>query len=161
MILRDDDIYLTKSPRYDIIYYDFDKFKKAHKLLKGHKHYLAIIASEIDTYPELTEYILANKKDFGFGIHGWEHSDYHRIPNIEEELKRAKDKIEETFDTDVKWFFPPWNRWGEKTEQACINLGIKLDNNYTQFPDIKKADTLCFHYWNDKKVNALAKWLQS
>lgn len=156
--LRDDDIYLTRSPRYGTVYYNFEKFKYVHRLLRGQEHYLAIIAAEIDSYPELTNYIIRNKKDFKFGVHGWTHKDYRREDKTD--ILQAKKKIENTFDVKVDWFFPPWNRSDEALVDHCRKIGLKCNTDYCQPPDFNK-DICCFHYWNDDEVTIIEQWLIS
>ena len=161
-IFRDDDIYLTKSERSGQIY-DFKAFKVVHEMLAeaGKIHTLAIIASEIDTYPELTKYILERKKEFAFGVHGWEHSDYLRwnMEIVKKDLQKAKDKIEETFDTECFWFFAPWNRFNNDLILTAREVGLNLNTNYL-LPDqpIQKG-VLCFHYWIPEQREQLKKWL--
>jgi len=165
IVFRNDDIFLTKSVRSGQIY-NFKKFKESHELLKGRIHILSIIASEIDNYPEMKDYILANKKDFRFGIHGWEHSDYSKMTKeqIKKELTMARDKIEDTFEVEVKWFFPPWNRVSESTRKACNEIGLRINENYIipkQFIKGVKGDVIDFHYWHDEEMSILKQCLKS
>ena len=165
MVFRSDDVFLTKSVRSGQIY-NFQKFKASHELLKGRIHLLSIIAAEIDTYPEMKDYILANKKDFRFGIHGLEHSDYSKMPKeqIKKELSIARDKVEDTFGVDVKWFFPTWNRVSDTTRKACNEIGLRINEHYIipkQFIKGVRGDVMDFHYWNDEEMNLLKQCLKS
>jgi len=163
LIFRDDDIYLTKSIcSPDRYYYNFEKFKKVHHLLKGYRHSLAIIASEIDNYPLLTEFLLQNKNDFDFQIHGWNHDDYTELDNPYSEIKKAKDKIEKTFGVECTIFYAPYNHRNDKLRKACQKLKLELNEKFVspeQFLEGKMAKTLYFHYWSDSQVDNLKKIL--
>ena len=163
IVFRNDDIFLTKSVRSGQIY-NFKKFKESHELLKGRIHILSIIASEIDNYPEMKDYILANKKDFRFGIHGNRHENYSTWNEIDiyNDLKLAKNIIDKTFETNTKWFFPPWNRISNNMINACNKLQLKINKNYiipTQFLLGVRGDVLNFHYWNNDEMKKLIKCL--
>lgn len=165
MVFRSDDIFLTSSIRSGQIY-NFDAFKASHELLKGKIHILSIIAGEIDNHPEMKEYIIANKKDFKFGIHGWLHNDYSKMPKeeIKKELSMAKDKIEKEFGVEVKWFFPPWNRVSETTRKACNEIGLKINENYIipkQYLQGLRGDVINFHYWSKQEMDYLKLCLKS
>lgn len=163
MIFRNDDIFLTESPRGYGVYYDFEKFKQAHELLKGQTHLIAIVASEIENYPELTAYILEHKEDFVFGIHGWAHERYSEWEEegIYRSLKRAKEKIEETFGVEAITFCPPWNKRSDAMYQACSRLGITVQDSFIVAAELgeKENDVCCFHYWNDEEMENIKKYL--
>ena len=158
MLFRDDDIFLTESPRGFGEYYDFVKFKECHEYFKKAKvkHVLAIVASEIWNHPELVEYLKENKEDFEFGIHGWAHERYSEWEEeaIYKSLNRAKNTIEEVFETRCHWFFPPWNKRNDAMYKACERLELKLNDSFVvphEALDGKEADALCFHAWNDEE----------
>ncbi len=163
IIYRDDDIYLTSSKRSGQIY-DFEAFKVVHEMLSknGKIHTLAIIASEIDNHPELTEYILERKNEFEFGVHGWEHSDYStwKMEDVERDLQMAKEKIEKTFDTKCVWFFAPWNRWNEELILMAKEVGLTLNTEYLTPDQDPRSGVLCFHYWIPEQREQLKKWLK-
>ncbi len=166
MLLRDDDVFLTESPTNGRVLYNFALFKEVHEFIAKHgkKHMLAIIASEIANYPELTEYILSRKSEFEFGIHGWKHQHYEtwKENEIYVSLKRAKDLVEKVFNTKVEWYFPPWNKRTDEVYRACTRLGVKLNDNWVNAAEVlngKKADALCFHFW-DKEVAQLKQCLE-
>lgn len=170
MILRDDDVFLTESPTDGALFYDFEKFKYAHELIAdaGFKHMLAICASEIPNHRELTGYILDRKEEFEFGIHGWGHEKYstwENKTNIARSLFRAKERIENVFEVEVKWFFPPWNKRSQQMYDACEEIGLKLDDSWQNFDEYladkcPEKETICFHYWNDHEVMLLKKALE-
>jgi peptidoglycan/xylan/chitin deacetylase (PgdA/CDA1 family) len=167
MLLRDDDIFLTESPSNGRHLYNFEKFVKVHTMLQSYqkKHAIAIIASEIDNYPKLKEYIKANKKDFIFGVHGWGHQTYSvwGLNEIKESLGRAMGKIDDVFGVRPEYFFPPWNKRSPAIFEACGQLKLKVDEFFTNAVSVlqgDKADTLCFHYWNDLEVKQLEECLK-
>jgi len=164
MILRDDDIFLTESPTQGRQLYNFEKFKTVHEYIasKGHKHAIAIIAAEIENYPELRDYILKRKDEFIFGVHGWAHTHYIKwsFENTALSLERAKNKIEETFDVKVEWFFPPWNEVSPDVLIGATRAGLDTNRSQTSTTGWLKgerADTICFHYWNDGQFGELKK----
>lgn len=160
-MLRDDDVYLTESPRHGTHLYNFEKFKKAHEIIASYKipHALAIVASEIPAYQELTEYINGRKKEFIFGLHGWTHMDYSVISEsaVENSLGRAKLAVYDTFGVYPTWFFPPWNRRSDNLRTACKNLGLELCEHYAVAQYWNGENICCFHYWNDNEVALLNK----
>lgn len=167
MMIRDDDIFLTESPRNGRHFYNFEKFVKVHTMIKsyGKLHAIGIIASEIDNYPKLKKYIDDNKRDFIFAIHGWAHQYYATwgVEEIKESLGRAKGKISDVFGITAEHFFPPWNKRSPAMYEACSHLKLKLDEFYTNAEMVlrgDKKDTLCFHYWNDEEVKLLEECLK-
>jgi peptidoglycan/xylan/chitin deacetylase (PgdA/CDA1 family) len=163
MIFRNDDIFLTESPRGYGVYYDFEKFKASHELLKGHDHLLAINAAEIENYPELKNYILYNRHDFLFGVHGWSHERYSEWNEeaIYQSLKRAKEKIERTFNENVEWFLPPWNKRNEAMYRACERLDLKVNDSFIVAADLgeKESGVCCFHYWNEEEMSKIKEYV--
>jgi peptidoglycan/xylan/chitin deacetylase (PgdA/CDA1 family) len=162
VIYRNDDIFLTESPRGFGEYYSFEKFKKSHELLKGHKHILAIIAGEIENYPEMKEYILKHKDDFMFGIHGWAHERYSewKEPAIYISIKRAKEKIESTFGVKATHFCPTWNKRNYDMYIAVQKLGMEVQDHFIvprEIEEGKSAEAVCFHYWNDDEMTILQR----
>lgn len=163
IIYRDDDIYLTESRRSGQVY-NFEEFKKVHEMISGagKVHTLAIIASEIPNYSELTEYILSRKNEFAFGVHGWEHSNYigwHK-DDILNDLLSAKTRIEYVFDTKCEWFFPPWNRVNHKLINAASKAGLKTNTEYMLPQEDIKDGVLCFHYWHKIEQELIQRWLK-
>lgn len=167
MRLRDDDIFLTESPTQGNQLYNLEKFKAVHEMIvkSGNIHYIAIIAGEIENYPELIKYIRAHKNEFGFGIHGWLHHAYttwsHEHTYLS--LERAKKKIIDTFRVVPKIFFPPWNKTNLEVVVACKQLDLEIDSSFvspTQALMGQTATSLCFHYWHDGEVAQLKQWLK-
>ena len=161
-ILRDDDIYLSNSPRYGTLYYNFNEFVEVHEMIAdaGFKHTLAIIASEIDKYPELTEYIKRHLSECNLEVHGWEHADYSKWVNkadITTDMLKAEVKIKKTFGVEPTMFFPPWNRYSDIMKAGVEDSGLKFMGDYVQFP--QTGDVICFHYWNLEERNMLKEWL--
>jgi peptidoglycan/xylan/chitin deacetylase (PgdA/CDA1 family) len=166
MMMVDDDIYTTESPTDGTPLYNFERFKGVHELLAntGLKHTLAICAAEIPNHPELTEYILGRKDEFIFGLHGWNHEKYSTWPrgSIIHSLKRAKERIENVFDTKVEWYFPTWNKRSLEMYEACKELGLKLDDDWVNLTGALsgiKKNTIRFHNWNDNEVEQLKKYV--
>lgn len=163
-LYRDDDIFLTESPTQGRQLYDFNKFKTVHEYIasKGHKHAIAIIASEIENYPELTNYIKNKKDEFIFGVHGWAHNHCATWKSdvIEISLSRAKHKIEETFETQVEWFFPTWNELSPELIAGANRADLRINNSQTSTTGWLKgerADAICFHYWSDGQFEELKR----
>lgn len=167
MIYRDDDIFLTESPTQGRQLYSLEKFIACHDLLRscGKLHAIAIIASEIENYPELRDYIKERKNEFIFGVHGWAHNHYSTWEQdvIEVSLRRTKEKIEKTFDVKVEWFFPPWNERSRFLLNACNAVGLKPNISQCSTSGYlkgEKQEAICFHYWSDGQMAELKKILQ-
>lgn len=166
MIIRDDDIFLTESPTQGRQLYSFDKFKAVHEYIvsRGHKHHLAIIASEIENYPELVSYLKEHKDECVFGVHGWAHDHYakwNREP-IALSLGRAKEKIKSTFNVDVEWFFPPWNELSPSIMMGAGDVKLKVNVSQTDPSKWLKgevAEAICIHYWSDDQFGNLKRIL--
>jgi len=170
LIWRDDDIYMTKSLRDDRHFYSYEQFKKVHQMIRerGFIHTLAIIASEIDKYPEFTKYLLEHKNEFSFQLHGLEHSDYflwQEEDAIYMALEKAKGIIEKTFGTKVSTFYAPYNKITDKIRSVCARLGLEVNEDYVtpeQWLMGKRSKTINFHYWAVKEgqVDALRQVLE-
>lgn len=165
-LICDDDPFLTESPNGLGVYYNFEQFKKVHEMIAnaGEIHTLAIIAGEIENHPELKDYILKRKDEFNLQLHGWLHERYSEWSKeaIKVSLQRAKEKIEKTFDVEVGYFFPPWNKRFPAMYEACEDLGLKLDDNWCNFTEALngvKTKTIRFHSWNLLEVEQLEKYL--
>ena len=165
-LLRDDDIFLTESPTSGKLLYNFEQFVAVHELIvsSGRQHCLAIIAGEIHNHPELMRYIRERPREFQYGVHGWLHERYTRWPadRITTSLRRAKDKIVETFNVVPSHYFAPWNQVNDAVRLACGELSLAIDEqcaNAEYFLNGGTAEVLGFHYWNEAEVHQLAEWL--
>lgn len=165
-IIRDDDIFLTESPTQGRQLYSLEKFKAVHEYIhsRGFKHHLAIIASEIENYPELVEYIKQHKDECVFGVHGWAHDHYARWNRepIAISFNRAKQKIKDVFEVDVEWFFPPWNELSPSIMMAATDAKLKVNVSQVD-PSAwlkgQRANAICIHYWSDDQIGNLKKIL--
>lgn len=90
------------------------------------------------------------------------YSTWENETNIARSLFRAKERIENVFEVEVKWFFPPWNKRSQQMYDACEEIGLKLDDNWCNFTEALSGvekETICFHYWNDSEVKQLKEYL--
>lgn len=95
---------------------------------------------------------------------------YHRefLPELPYEwhfnnLKQAKNILEEYFEKKIELFIPPGNLYGDHTVKACQELGIKIlnckteDNQKENLKIISNKQVFAFH---DKEIVELGvKWL--
>lgn len=162
MILRDDDIFLTESATNGRDFYGFEAFCRVHELLasNGKSHAIAIIAGEIENYPELTDYILKRKGEFIFGLHGWQHQRYWEweYSGIKNSLQRGRDKIIEVFQETPAYFFAPWNWLSDAIHDACSALQMESRKTFVPISKVvigETADFACFHYWSAEEREQL------
>ena len=169
IIFRDDDVFCTESPTQGRVMHSMEKFIETHEILarRKKKHMLAIIANEIENYPELVKYILDRKEEFDFGVHGWAHHHYANWDKepIKRSLEMAKNKIEGTFGVTCEWFFPPWNERTPAMFEACAELGLKLNDSQVNTTAFLRGETnfdaICFHFWSDGQRGELARIVNS
>lgn len=91
---------------------------------------LLCLAEGVDKCPEWTQYI--KSKNFKVECHGWDHIDYKRnkYELILDRLKRAKAKLEDTFNQEVTIFHPPRNFYRDETIKAANEAGMRLRTEY-------------------------------
>ena len=146
----------------------FERFLEADKVFAEYDYLsiLAVLSDGIDVYPNWVDYIKRNIHRFKIELHGSGHLKYVRM-NEEKgynDLKKAKEKIEETFDVKVTTWYVPFGRknipeWGHR---VCERLGIKMDVPtmkslpyfWKKKPERKQIN---FHYWDDKQVKQINK----
>lgn len=165
-LIVDDDPFLTESPNGHGVYYDFEQFKKVHQLIAGagEIHTIAIIAGEIENHPEMKEYILERKAEFGFGLHGWLHERYSewQTSAIVVSLGRARRKIFETFGEWCTEYYPTWNKRSPALYEACKSLDLLLNDDWMTLTEAltgEQKKAIRFHSWNQAEVDQLKKYL--
>ncbi|HUU87630.1 MAG TPA: sulfotransferase [Candidatus Glassbacteria bacterium] len=129
----------------------FDSFKEVMESLEGYKIILLVVASGIDRNPEWVEYIKAHP-EWKVECHCWYHEDYTRADEsrVYEDLKRAKQKIEETFNQICEWYYPPRNKYNEKTDKIAESLGMKTFKKYRKIRLVRPYSFkwIDMHYWH-------------
>lgn len=140
MLWRDDDISVTT---------DATLLVKIHELfVKYHKtHTVAVQMKDIWENKEVW-YFLMTAPNLNIGLHGWEHTDYSRIPRaeIKHELSMALDYWNFMIargnyePKPLSVFYPPWNKINEDLVDVCKELGLRVDNRVG-------GDVFNFHSW--------------
>ena len=132
----------------------FEWFKLATKVDKP--YILAVVAEGIDSQPEWVEYIKAHPQ-WEVQCHGWEHILYCRLPKdrIVEELKRARKKIEKTFNRTVSKYYPPKMKYNDKSYEAAREAGMEETRERWTLKhyldgEVENPNEVYFHYWSPK-----------
>jgi peptidoglycan/xylan/chitin deacetylase (PgdA/CDA1 family) len=169
VVMRDDDAFLTRSPRMldRAPYYNFDKFKSVHEFLadEGLKHSIGIVSGEIKDHPEMKEYILSAKEEYELCSHSHEHKDYSKMTSKEQEedIKKSVETIEDEFQIRVHKFYAPFNHIDTNLIETCKKLKIELDTDFInpgQALAGMKAHSINFHYWADEQIKDLKEWVK-
>lgn len=143
----------------------FEWFKEADKVFERYNYpcILAVLSEGIDREPEWVEYIKERQDRYVIDLHGSNHK-YHRYAGMSEQdlyddLALAKEKIESTFNVEVKNWYVPFGRKARNPygEKVCEKLGIKqwipsgkvdakLWFKWKNIPHVN------FHYWYEPQV---------
>jgi peptidoglycan/xylan/chitin deacetylase (PgdA/CDA1 family) len=142
----------------------FEMFLEADKIFEEYNYpcTLAVLGEGIKHCPEWVEHIKKNQHRYKIELHGYSHHHFAQLSEEqgEEDLRKALDLIEKTFDTKITTWYVPFGRksmpeWGGA---VCERLGIKLDIPIRKtlplfwFKD-KTIPQINWHYWDKKQVN--------
>lgn len=144
----------------------FEMFLEADKVFEEYNYpcTLAVLAEGIKHCPEWVEYIKKNQHRYKIELHGYSHNHFAQLSeeNGKEDLTKAIDLIEKTFDTEITTWYVPFGRksmpeWGGA---VCQRLGIKLDiptrKTLPVFWLKDKTIPQCnFHYWDFGQVSQI------
>lgn len=142
----------------------FERFKSVTELLEKYNapHTIAILAGGIDTEPEWVEYIKAHK--FDIQLHGLIHLDATQTHDyLKDNLKKAVEKIVQTFGVMPTVWYPPWNRVDDYVLSVAHDLGLTVSyekislSNFISHP-VRDA-VINFHYWAEEDTKDLEKAL--
>ena len=145
---------MKNSLRYNTF---FGHFLEFDRILTEKPYIVTVVADGIELYPEWVEYVKANKNRYTIEMHCWSHGDHQNLKAEEgyEQLSRARELIQKTFDVEVhRWYvpfgrmrFPQWHL------DVCQRLGLQFHT---------KGGTArhhYFHYWNSRDRDRLKKIL--
>jgi len=133
--IRDDDVLVTSSSFRGK---EFDRFRGFHNMVtedpKHFIHVLAVLATEIQEFPECIAYI---KEETAKGtmqpeVHGLHHIDYAGLPYavVVSQLREAKDFIVSSFNYVPTIWYSPWGAGadarGEHLRPAALEAGLNL-----------------------------------
>ena len=117
-------------------------------LMKNHNLSLGLVMNSVDRKRLLVEKIEYGKNRglFELALHGWDHADYAKLNEKEQEdsLYKAAEKMQNLFDVSSKTFIPPYNSFNNSTLQAMNNVGIRIISsmlNYEDEKDIFRMET--------------------
>lgn len=139
MLFRDDDISYTT---------DWRLLQEAHEIIesRGKIHTVAVQMYRLWENKEVW-YWLMTAKNLVVGLHGWEHSDYSKMPYecIVEDIHKCKAywmHNTRNYKNPPMWdtFYPPWNHVSNDLTLACRDTSLKLDSRVG-------GDVFNFHYW--------------
>lgn len=129
---------------------------------------LAICANGIDKEPEWVEYIKKHQDRYIIELHGFDHKRYSRLNKeaLYNELKRAIDKIESTFNVKVSTWYLPFGRKGKNIygQEVCDMLGIKYDVpigkiDMRRWFKYRHTNHVNFHYWDNEQVKYVNEYI--
>ena len=154
----------------------FELFLEADKPFAEYNYpcILAMLSDGIDYYPEWVEYIKKNKDRYIIELHGSSHYFYCELTEEqgEKELRMAKDKIEQTFETKISTWYVTFGKkkapeWGQR---VCDRMGIKYDipntkrdgdlwlkNYYHKGETIYPFYHINFHFWHPEQRKDIAE----
>ena len=139
----------------------FEWFKLATENLEDRKITLAIVAEGIDSQPEWVEYIKAHPKWIP-QVHCWEHRNHKFMQywEVTEHLKRAKYKIDETFNCNTTQFIPPRLYSSSATKEAARSVGleeVRIRNKPKNYLFDKTVKSVFLHYWDPRDIKYVNK----
>ena len=174
--IRNDDVLQSThlSQRQKRVAYNqlFEMFLEADRVFEKYNYpcTLAILAEGIKHCPKWVEHIKKNQHRYKIELHGYSHHHFARLSkeNGEEDLRKAIELIEKTFNIRITTWYVPFGRksmpeWGE---DVCQRLGIKLDVPTRKclpsfwFKD-KTIPQINFHYWDKGQVNQVEEIIKS
>lgn len=141
----------------------FTDFKEIMKMLEGQKVILLIVAAGIDAHPEWVEYIKQHP-EWKVELHCLYHEDYSKQEEnkVYKDLKKAKEKIEKTFNQKCEWYYPPRNNYNEMTDRVVEKLGLKCKKKYRKIRLVRpySFEWVDVHYWHPTNRAHLNKMLE-
>ena len=133
----------------------FSWFKEAVAPFENDYLKLAVVAEGILVDKEWIDYIKAHP-NWEVQCHGMYHTIMSSLPEetVYQELKQAKELIEDTFGQKVTQFYPPKHYESENIYRACrrLRLSVMLDRdipeNWFEHPNMREV---YWHFWNPKQ----------
>jgi peptidoglycan/xylan/chitin deacetylase (PgdA/CDA1 family) len=118
-------------------------------LVKNHTLSLGLVMNRVDKERSLVEKITYGKNLglFELVLHGWDHVDYAKLHNKEQQdsLYKSSKKMRNLFGLSPKTFIPPYNSFNDCTLQAMNKSGIRIISsmlNYEAEKDIFRIEKL-------------------
>ena len=156
MIWRDDDI--GADTRIATLEAVDDLFQRY-----GLPHTIAVIAKDLDTRPDLIEFI--RERRMVVQLHCWDHDDLTVDATARSDLARAVDLIECHL-TRPTVLYPPWNRSTPAVEAIAAELGLTVSHRKVSLSQYIRAggdveeDTVNFHFWYPPEFPQLEQALE-
>jgi peptidoglycan/xylan/chitin deacetylase (PgdA/CDA1 family) len=108
-------------------------------LVKNHSLSLGLVMNPVDRERYLIEKIEYGKNRglFELVLHGWDHADYEKLNEKEQEdsLYKAAAKMKKLFGVSSKTFIPPYNSFNNSTLQAMNNVGLRIISSMLNYED--------------------------
>lgn len=156
MIWRDDDI--GQNTKLDVLQAVDDVFQR-----HGVPHTIAVIASRIDTRPDLVE--LIRERRMIVQLHCWEHDDLSVDAAARGELERAVETLTSLFARPTV-LYPPWNRSGPELEAEAARLGLTVSfkkvslSQYMRVRGDVTERVINFHHWHVPDIELLERAIE-
>ena len=171
--IRDDDVLVTSSSFRGK---EFERFRGFHNMVKEEPkhfvHVLAILATEIQEFPECIDYI---REETALGnmypeVHGLHHIDYAGLSYAEvvRQLTEAKAFVTRTFAYTPTVWYSPWGAGadlrGSHLRPAALEAGLnlvtcvgmiqpsKLVHEIRDLPDTPEAKAALIKAWEGKEI---------
>jgi hypothetical protein len=148
-IFRDDDIDLKTN---------LDRFIEIHELFNKYNliHTIAVVTTEIETRPDLIEYI-KSQKNIDIQLHGHRHIDHTlNLKDSKRSIRAGILDIERIFGTTPTTFYPPWNKSNSEVEELCKEFGLTVSTDkvsLSQFCNGIQKPVINFHFWADECID--------
>ena len=163
--IRDDDILQILPGSHHHAYRIEDKnhwewFQWADSVFEEYNYpcTLAVLSEGIKHWPEWVKHIKKHQHRYKIELHGSSHLRYKYMTAKEalKDLREAKDKIEQEFNTKITTWYVPYSfkkrkgfpDWGK---EVCDELGVEFDVTEKKEPQYR------FHYWHKEQVEKAHK----
>ena len=126
----------------------------------------------VNTDKEADKFIRDSLKDgHSISLHGYKHINFSRVSYDEQYdmIKEGKRFLEEEYNTEVKYFVPPFNSYNKYTVLICKRLGLEIlgaNDNQLEWlvrdgKDFTDDEYCWYHAWRFKnKEKKLKLWLE-
>lgn len=138
----------------------FEWFKEAMEMFDDEDDIvLAVVVSGVELNPEWVDYIKSHS-NWKIVCHGWEHKSHNIVSydQLVEEMKRAKDLLERTFEQEITYMYPPKHKTSEDLIKACSVVGMSVCDTLNKTPQWlydNDTDMFYFHFWHKKEINCM------
>lgn len=154
-VFRDDDVNC---------FTDVGLLREVHEMIVSHGK-IHTVAVEVENVWRAKDvwFFLQTEKNLNVVLHGWDHSDYSKMPRLEicQHVRRSLEEWNHhslAYDTPhpLTVWCPPWNRVSHDMEVAANAHGLKIDIRWKG-----DSDVYGFHYWECRDPERKAKLIKA